>query len=78
MSKCSWCGCLEDIHKEFCNECNFCQTPICCDCWDGDLTCYQPGDGWCPKCREKRLKCDICIKYLDSWEEASICKKHWN
>lgn len=78
VGKCSWCGGTDD-HEEFCNECYFCESHICCNCWDGDETCFYPGDGYCPNCKKKIESCPECNAYiygLMTDPEAQICEKH--
>lgn len=77
---CSWCK-KTDQHYEFCNECNFCEKPICCDCWDDDGTCYYPGEGYCPNCKTKLRDCPACVAYVNGLmkePDMPICQKHWD
>lgn len=77
---CSWCGGLDehrDEYDESCNECEFCHSNICCNCWDGDEVCYSPGEGYCPKCKKAIFECQSCLDYIKSFMEKSllpICK----
>lgn len=67
--------------EEFCNSCSFCEASICCVCWDLDDTCYYPGEGYCPQCRERLHSCPDCVMYMSGlMKEPSqpICEKHWN
>ena len=77
---CSWCGKCDE-HEEFCNNCNFCDDNICCDCWDGDETCYFPGEGYCPRCKIILNNCPVCVAYIDglmNGPDMPICEKHWH
>jgi hypothetical protein len=77
---CSWCHIEADEHGEFCNECEFCHANICCECWDGDDTCYYPGEGYCPTCKSLLEKCPTCVAYIIGLMRepvAPMCDKHW-
>ena len=83
---CTWCL-NKDEHdaEEFCNSCEFCEAPICCECWDDNdiCACYYPGEGYCPSCKKKVDECPRCTAYLKSlmWNDPNIppfCDKHLN
>lgn len=77
--RCSWCHGIDEHDDEFCNACEFCESPICCVCWDEDYTCYYPGEGYCPSCKKRLYECPDCTVYLNGLmgdPDMPLCNKH--
>jgi hypothetical protein len=73
--------CDDNYDDDFCNHCEFCESNICCDCWDRDDVCYFPGAGYCPMCKDILFKCPDCVIYLKglmSGLDMPMCEIHLN
>lgn len=76
---CSRCT-KTDKHGGNCySECNFCDAPICYECWYRGDSKYSPAM-FCPDCEKKISECPKCVAYFEidmgKVLQSPICEEH--